>query len=613
MKNPLNIIIYGSNILSDINKIVHKCPSLKESSSYKNVKFFVEDKTKWNYFLISGEYTNKTFKGIKKILDNHYEKKIKVDFFEGKGPKMKADKNILLDVLIICVDNLEDKISKQIFDDIQKYTFKLAKMPFTIFLTKKQENPNIEQYWDLVTNKFYDIRNLYALKFPNTVEEKTSIYNKLNYFYNYYNSIGYTDPNKINSLNIMIVGQAGSGKSTLQNLLQREKIAREGEGDSITYKISFYNDQNFNITKIDTPGFENEETVKYVQEKIRNLRSQMIASKDHIDAIIYLLKNSTRVFLDLEKQLIKEIIGFNDIEFIFCSNTFGLEEDSDDYNKNKETVEDEVKKIITESNISEEKADKILDNIVYLNLVRKMKSSKEVEINIYGIDKLLASLYDILKNKKIDEIEIEEAKNLNDLITVSKKYPLLNMFTSKGDFKMKNRINMSKYILDCAKSDYWKNFLIVGLFSKSGRRKDMLKYVASKYGQNLSENEIDKKINEIDKAIEKTWKKETDEFFELMKSYKEIFESAGFDFSAYFYNEYTIAVGNYILKQYEENSPLFDQNARSVIIDLSRGINNGIEGINHLAEEWEEILTEIKNGKSDREWVRKFFRLKKKE
>lgn len=375
-------------------------------------------------------------------------KKIKVDFFEGKGPKMKADKNILLDVLIICVDNLEDKISKQIFDDIQKYTFKLAKMPFTIFLTKKEENPNKEQFWDLVTNKFYDIRNLYALKFPNTVGEKTDIYNKLNYFYNYYNSIGYTDPNKINSLNIMIVGQTGSGKSTLQNLLQREKIAREGEGDSITHKISFYNDQNFNITKIDTPGFENEETVKYVQEKIKNLRNQMIASKDHIDAIIYLLKNSTRVFLDLEKQLIKEIIEFNDIEFIFCSNTFGLEEDSDDYNKNKETVEDEVKKITIESNISEEKADKILDNIVYINLVRKMKSSKEVEINIYGIDKLLSSLYDLLKNKKIDEIEIEKAKNLSDLITVAKKYPLLNMFTSKGDFKMKNRINMSKYILD---------------------------------------------------------------------------------------------------------------------------------------------------------------------
>lgn len=97
-----------------------------------------------------------------------------------------------------------------------------------------------------------------------------------------------------------------------------------------------------------------------------------------------------------------------------------------------------------------------------------------------------------------------------------------------------------------------------------------------------------------------------------MKSYKEIFESAEFDFDAYFYNEYTIAVGNYILKQYEENSPLFDENARTVILDLSRGINNGIEGMNHLAEEWEEILTEIKNGKSDREWVRKFFRLKKK-
>ena len=37
----------------------------------------------------------------------------------------------------------------------------------------------------------------------------------------------------------MIAGQAGTGKSTLKILLQKEKIAKEGEGCAITHKISF--------------------------------------------------------------------------------------------------------------------------------------------------------------------------------------------------------------------------------------------------------------------------------------------------------------------------------------------------------------------------------------
>ena len=54
-------------------------------------------------------------------------------------------------------------------------------------------------------------------------------------------------------MNILIVGQTGAGKSTLQNLLQGEKIAREGEGESISFRISFYTDKRYNITKIDCP------------------------------------------------------------------------------------------------------------------------------------------------------------------------------------------------------------------------------------------------------------------------------------------------------------------------------------------------------------------------
>ena len=115
-----------------------------------------------------------------------------------------------------------------------------SKLPFVIFLTKKESNPGIEVFWELIKNKFFDKRNVFVFQFPSHPEEKVIIHKKLSYFFDYYNSRGSTDQEIIISLNIMIAGQAGAGKSTLQNLFKREKIAKEGEGGAITYKISFY-------------------------------------------------------------------------------------------------------------------------------------------------------------------------------------------------------------------------------------------------------------------------------------------------------------------------------------------------------------------------------------
>ena len=79
-------------------------------------------------------------------------------------------------------------------------------MPLTIFLTKEESNPDIEHYWDLKSNKFNNRRNLYVFKFPTSLEERNNLFDKLLYFYNYYNSIVLFDEKKINSLNIMLFG-----------------------------------------------------------------------------------------------------------------------------------------------------------------------------------------------------------------------------------------------------------------------------------------------------------------------------------------------------------------------------------------------------------------------
>jgi hypothetical protein len=83
---------------------------------------------------------------------------------------MKVKKKILLDTLIICVDKLEDKISQAIFKDIHNFSRGSSKIPFVFFLTYKENNPDIDQYWNLITNKFFDRRNVFAYKFPSSPE-----------------------------------------------------------------------------------------------------------------------------------------------------------------------------------------------------------------------------------------------------------------------------------------------------------------------------------------------------------------------------------------------------------------------------------------------------------
>lgn len=72
----------------------------------------------------------------------------------------------------------KDKISQTIFKDIQNYSRRISKIPFVIFLTYKENNPDIEQYWKLITNKYFDRRNIFAYKFPSLPEEKDVIYKK---------------------------------------------------------------------------------------------------------------------------------------------------------------------------------------------------------------------------------------------------------------------------------------------------------------------------------------------------------------------------------------------------------------------------------------------------
>jgi hypothetical protein len=60
MKQTLNIVIYGKNILADAERLVNCHYSLKACSSFESTHMFIDENTNWTYYLVQKEYDNKT-------------------------------------------------------------------------------------------------------------------------------------------------------------------------------------------------------------------------------------------------------------------------------------------------------------------------------------------------------------------------------------------------------------------------------------------------------------------------------------------------------------------------------------------------------------------------
>ena len=223
---------------------------------------------------------------------------------EKFGEKLNFDsKDILKEETNIKNVKEEGKSEKSIIED---------KKDKNILLDESKANNLSNKYLELIYYKERDysqiIQKLYSLYcYFNNVSDIYSIINEM---------FGQFDIKRNNqncnqykaTLNILIIGRPGGGKSTLINLLLNEKKAREGIGLSITKLYSKYIHNEYPITFIDTPGFENDNDLNKMIDYINQTKLFFGDVKNKIHLILYIINSSNeRCFIGEEIKLIKYI------------------------------------------------------------------------------------------------------------------------------------------------------------------------------------------------------------------------------------------------------------------------------------------------------------------
>ena len=250
------------------------------------------------------------------------------------------------------------------------------------------------------------------------------------------------------TLNILIVGESGTGKSSFINILSNRKIAFESDNGIIkTNKINEYiisykereikriinNNENnisnrkFNYKICDTLGFsfENKELPELIQF-IKEYNDELIITKDRIHCILYFLNENSftrifnNVFYDFFKYIYTKkikvifVINFNDGIKHLCKKklkkNFKLGFNEDEYN------------FFFEPND---------DNIIELNL----KSCNNIKQ--FGIGKLMQKLENFFRYFKIENMNNIPRNSFEQVLNHINQYPLYNDLKTVDDLCIK--------------------------------------------------------------------------------------------------------------------------------------------------------------------------------
>lgn len=234
------------------------------------------------------------------------------------------------------------------------------------------------------------------------------------------------------TINILLCGRPGAGKSTLiNNILGKEKSLAKLGSNTITTNIVKYIHEKYPLVLYDSPGFETEKNIEAVQKLITEKNQTLNEEKNRIHCIFYVLnRKNERTFIKKEYEFLANLIKQNMDVFIVATHAESKE--------NSENYIEAVKiQILQNANDNE----KIEDLKQYIHPV---ELKNENNYKRFGIKELFNSIYGRyekekilieINQKNIKKIKSQFIKDIQSKDTLKKKLEALSLRV-KANFKL---------------------------------------------------------------------------------------------------------------------------------------------------------------------------------
>ena len=185
-----------------------------------------------------------------------------------------------------------------------------------------------------------------------------------------------------------------------------------------------------------------------------------------------------------------------------------------------------------------------------------------------------------------------------------KKYTLLQHIKNIEDISINLKINASKKILDTSRTlMWWKLFFV----NRDAKRKQLLKEIQKLYNKSDVED-IEQLYSRLEYKVKNSNDKETiSKFFKSIERFKGFFKTEGFLFDAWYYNDFTISIGYNYLIEFDKEYGQYDDKSKNFIKEFSLSLNKAIDSFEEMSKEWKDVYNELKNHKTNKGWVKRFF------
>ena len=477
---------------------------IKNDLKYLNIFFCLEEREKPDYFdnilkIINEEQDKLINKGsfnklqileeISYYLGNRIQNRGKI--------KKKQTQNVIISYLSF------DDSTDLLISFITKFERGIVKNdahPFFIFLPyKNNDNLNKQNLMNEIKEfqrnknkeRMLDSRNI-------SFESQETIYAKIISLYEYFNesyenNIDLFEKNdknlydKSNTINIMVIGKRGTGKSTFINRLLGEKKAY-AQRNGKTSIIKEYYHKKYPLKIIDSEGFEigNKNQIDNVKAllKSNNLNYEKLIKNKKIHFILYLFKNRDKIE-DIELEIIRNLYKYNIYMFFIISN---MNEEDEESSKNdlEEALSNYQNK--NENNeiegFNENEIEDILKNTFCLDFLDENYSDT--------FKNIISSIYEILEGKKeTNDKIIEYYFNYNNLIQTKGNDKILlpndllnenqNLIKRDKGILRKNSISPPEEIILLIKQEIKNNIFYTDYETDRKNKKQLAEDILDKY------------------------------------------------------------------------------------------------------------------------------------